>query len=91
MAPLTTKSRNALPTSSFAGPDRSYPINDPSHARNALSRAAQFASPSEQASIRAKVKKKFPSIGMKKAADEGRVSRKSMEKRGYSMGDDNEQ
>jgi hypothetical protein len=41
MAKLTTKERNALPTSAFAGPGRSYPINDPSHAANAKSRASQ--------------------------------------------------
>lgn len=41
MAELTTKHRNALPASTFAGPDRSYPIPDASHARNALARASQ--------------------------------------------------
>ena len=41
MAKLTTKARKALPKSVFAGPDRSYPIPDKSHARNALARASQ--------------------------------------------------
>lgn len=42
MAKLTTKGRNAMPASKFALPaQRKYPINDPSHARNALSRASQ--------------------------------------------------
>ena len=41
MAELTTKKRNALPSSAFAGPNRSYPVNDPSHARNAKARASQ--------------------------------------------------
>ena len=74
MAKLTAKSRKKLPKSSFAVPSKapksgSYPINDASHARNALARAAQFASPEEQAKIKAKVKKKFPGIavGGKKA------------------------
>lgn len=62
MAKLTTKARNALPTKDFAGPRRSYPIQDASHARNALARASQNASPAEQASIRRKVEAKFPSI-----------------------------
>ena len=66
MARLTSKQRNALPSSDFAGPDRSYPVNDPSHARNALSRASQFASLSLKAKIKAKVKKKFPGIGQAK-------------------------
>lgn len=40
MATLTTKTRNAIPTSKFAGPDRSYPIEDKAHARAALSRSS---------------------------------------------------
>ena len=41
MAKLTTKQRKKLPTKKFAGPGRSYPIPDKSHARNAKARAAQ--------------------------------------------------
>ena len=41
MAKLTTKARNALPKSEFAGPDRSYPVPDRSHAANAKARAQQ--------------------------------------------------
>lgn len=41
MSKLTTKARKALPKSDFAGPDRSYPVNDKSHARNAKARASQ--------------------------------------------------
>lgn len=63
MAKLTAKKRNALPSSTFAGPDRSFPINDMSHARNALSRVSQFGSPELKARVRAKVHRKFPSIG----------------------------
>jgi hypothetical protein len=61
VAKLTAAKRNKLPASSFAGPDRSFPINDPSHARNALARASQFH-PELKAKIAAKVRKKFPSI-----------------------------
>ncbi len=42
MATLTTKKRNALPKSEFAGPGRSYPINDRAHAANAKARASQM-------------------------------------------------
>jgi len=66
MAKLTTKQRKALPSSTFAGPDRSYPINDPSHARNALARVAQHGTPELKAKVRAKVKAKYPGIGLKK-------------------------
>ncbi len=39
---LTARARNAIPTSKFALPgERKYPIEDPSHARNAIARAAQ--------------------------------------------------
>jgi hypothetical protein len=62
MAKLSTKERNKLSGSEFAGPDRSYPIEDASHARNALARAAQHASPELQSKIKAKVRRKFPNI-----------------------------
>jgi hypothetical protein len=54
MAKLTTKARKAIPASKFAGPNRSYPIEDKAHARNAKARAAQFASPALKAKIDAK-------------------------------------
>jgi hypothetical protein len=65
MAKLTAARRKAIPTSSFAGPDRSYPIHDPSHARNALSRVSQHGSPALIAKVRAAVHRKYPSIGQK--------------------------
>lgn len=75
MAKLTAKARNALSSKNFAGPDRSYPIPDASHARNALARAAQHASPELQARIRNKVRKKFPSIKVEGEAGSRRVDR----------------
>jgi hypothetical protein len=60
---MTGKQRKKLPKSSFALPGkRKYPIPDKSHARNALARAAQNESKSNQKKIRAKVTKKFPSL-----------------------------
>ena len=41
MAKLSTKARSKLKSSQFAGPDRSYPVNDRSHAANAKARASQ--------------------------------------------------
>ena len=41
MATLTSKQRKRLPKSKFAGPDRSYPVEDKSHAANAKARATQ--------------------------------------------------
>lgn len=41
MAKLTAKRRKKLKKSQFAGPGRSYPVHDKSHARNAKARATQ--------------------------------------------------
>ena len=82
MAKLTAKKRNAIPSGDFAGPDRSYPIEDASHARNALSRVSQFGSSALKAKVRAKVHKKFPGIGQKMHGGPvtGRMDRPSRKK-----------
>lgn len=41
MSVLSAKQRNALPAKDFAGPGRSYPVNDKAHAANAKARATQ--------------------------------------------------
>lgn len=41
MSTLTTAQRRRIPASKFAGPDRSYPVEDASHAANAKGRAKQ--------------------------------------------------
>lgn len=64
MAKLTAKSRKAIPTSEFAGPDRSYPIENASHARNALARAS--GKPVD-AQVRAAVERKYPGIDVRKS------------------------
>lgn len=71
MGKLSSKERKALPKSDFALPGGRYPIPDPSHARNALARGAQHASPAEQATIRRKVEAKFPSIDVANHNDGG--------------------
>src|SRR5215472_4613949 len=64
MSILTANQRNHLRRSEFAIPEtRSYPIHDERHARNALSRVAQFGSAEEKARVRTAVHRKFPSIG----------------------------
>lgn len=60
---LTAKARHAMPKSSFALPGERYPINDPNHARNALSRVSQNGSPGEKSKVRAAVHRKYPNIG----------------------------
>lgn len=59
MARLTAKARKKLPKSKFAGPGRSYPIPDRSHAANAKARATQMVnrgilSPATAARIKAR-------------------------------------
>lgn len=63
MSKLTTKQRNKIPTKEFAGPNRSYPINDSNHARAALSMVSKYGTGALKAQIRASVHKKYPSIG----------------------------
>jgi len=63
MARLTTKKRKSLPRSSFAVPSkRGYPIHDKSHARNALARVEQFGTEAEKATVKAKVRARYPDI-----------------------------
>lgn len=62
MAKLTTAARKKLPVSDFAGPGKSYPVNDRSHSDNAKARATQMEnagklSPASAAKIRAKANK----------------------------------
>ena len=62
MAKLSTADRAALPAKDFAGPDRSYPINDASHGRNALARVEQHGTPALKKRVTAAVKRKYPSM-----------------------------
>jgi hypothetical protein len=83
MAKLDTKERKALPGKDFAGPGRSYPINDPNHARNALSRVSQNGSPAEKDEVRSKVQVKYPEIGKddKKDTPMGKMVRGALSKK----------
>jgi hypothetical protein len=59
MAKLNAKRRNALPSKDFAGPGRSYPIPNRSHAQNALARSSGKAVAPE---VRRKVAEKYPGL-----------------------------
>jgi hypothetical protein len=64
MAKLTAAQRKKIPKGSFAEPGkRKYPIEDASHARNALSRVAQNGTPAEKKQVRAAVHRKYPNMG----------------------------
>lgn len=65
MSKLSEAQRKTIPKKNFAVPSKapasgSYPINDKSHARNALARSAGKPVASK---VRTAVKKKYPSIG----------------------------
>jgi hypothetical protein len=67
---LTTSARKNLSKKSFVfKKDRRYPINDISHARNALARVSQHGTPAEKAKVRSAVHSKFPNIKMKESLD----------------------
>lgn len=58
---LTTGQRGNLPTKDFAGPNRSFPVENPTHAREAISGATQSVNvgnitPQQAAAIKAKAR-----------------------------------
>lgn len=63
MAELSYKERENLPKKDFVfKKKRGYPIEDKSHARNALARVLQYGSPEEKAKVRSAVHRKYPGI-----------------------------
>lgn len=78
MAKLKAAARNKLPTKDFAGPGRSYPVNDASHARNALARVSQQQnagriSKGAADKIRAKARAKLGSKSRQMEKQDGKV------------------
>lgn len=72
MAKLTSKTRKKIPAKSFAGPGRSYPIEDRAHAIDAKARAKQQfkkgrMGKSELQTIVAKANKKLAKKAKKKS------------------------
>ena len=74
MAKLTNNQRKAIPAKDFALPSTrsegggkgGYPIPNKSHAQNALARVAQFGTPEQKTTVKAKVAAKFPGMGKPK-------------------------
>lgn len=62
MARLTSKQRKALPSSDFAGPGRSFPMNDQAHIEAAV-REEKFASPATKAKINARARRAGVDVG----------------------------
>ena len=70
MAKLSAQTRKKMPSSSFAGPGKSFPVNDKNHARLAISGATRSQragniSASTAAAVKAKARKKLGSSGPK--------------------------
>lgn len=64
MGKLTAKERNAIPAKEFALPaERKFPIENRSHAQNALARASQSGVPEIKAKVTAAVHRKYPDMG----------------------------
>lgn len=60
---LTAEDRKHIAPKNFALAGGRYPIEDASHARNALARVSQHGSSEEKAKVRAAVHRKYPGIG----------------------------
>ena len=80
MAKLTAKQRNKLPSAEFAGPGRSYPIPDASHARNAKARASQQAA---KGNLSMKEKGKIDRMADKKLGHRPEEGMRGKEGRGH--------
>jgi len=62
MARLSSKQRKAMPSGEFAGPGRSFPMNDITHARMAVA-MEKNASPATRAKINARARKMGVNVG----------------------------
>lgn len=69
MAKLTAAARKRIPAGAFALAGRRYPIEDRSHAANALARVSQHGTPAEKATVRRKVHEKYPTMGKPRTKD----------------------
>lgn len=70
MAPI--KKRSAIKKSNFAvkakgKKEAKYPIQDLSHARNALARVSQHGTPTEKKQVARAVKRKYPALAKRSA------------------------
>jgi hypothetical protein len=95
MARLTYSERKGMKSSEFAAPQLrkggkgGYPDEDRGHARAALQRASEFASPKVEAQVERNVHKKFPDMEIKGMKHEKHESRshhgmgESLHKRGH--------
>jgi ribosomal protein L17 len=67
-AKLSSKKRKGLPSSSFCGPDRSFPVNDCAHYTAALRLLSRYKGPGSKSSIRACITRKGKRLGCDSAS-----------------------
>lgn len=81
LAELTPEQRKKLPDSSFAIPeDRSYPIHDIAHARNALARVSAHGTPEEKSRVRNAVYRRYPELKKDNALSGGNADNTEVKK-----------
>lgn len=73
MSKLKAAARKRLPAKDFALGKGHYPIEDATHARDALSRVDAYGTPAQEAEVRRKVHAKYPGIKIKGLAKGGEV------------------
>jgi hypothetical protein len=71
-AVLTSKARKQLPDDAFCGPNRSFPVHDAAHVRNALARLPQATTfdSAQKSRILACVRSRAKKFGVKVSADQ---------------------
>lgn len=89
-AVLTGQAREKIKSKNFAVKGGKYPIHDPKHARNALTRVRQFGSPSEKAQVFKAVSKKYPALATRSEVVPQKLQRKAEKKVGVSKGQESQ-
>jgi len=65
---LSSKQRNALPDSTFAGPNRSFPVPDKAHVTAARRLLGRYKGPGDKEAIKARIESRAKALGMPKSA-----------------------
>lgn len=74
---ISAKKRRSLPRSAFGIPSqRKFPLDTRKRARNALSRVSQHGTPAQKKAVRAKVRRKYPSIKVSGTTTRRRTTRR---------------
>lgn len=96
-AVLTTEAREKIKPKNFAVSSKKsdtgepkYPINDPKHARNALTRVRQFGTPAEKSQVYSAVSKKYPALATRSEVIPEKKQRTAEKKLGLGKGEESQ-